>query len=470
MKKTIFFLSILFCQSFVFAQTITQKLSAATNNLLNSDQMKNASLSFCVADGASGKIIFEKNASTGLSPASTQKIFVAIAALDLLGKDFRFKTEIGYNGKINNGTLNGNLIITGYGDPTLGSWRYGNTKIETLDKKFLEILANAGIQKINGNVIVNESKFDIQSLPQGWPWGDLGNYYGAGSWGFNWHENQYDLYLKTGQNTGDGVEIKRTEPEIPEINWVNTLKTATPQTGDKSNIYLSPFSTTAFLQGSIGASNKEQIISGAMPNPPLTFCNHLEKLLNNNGIRCSGHFLTGSTFIFKQEEIPEANKNIATLYSPALDSVVYWFLQKSINFYGETLAKEIAFQKGKPADVQNGTTLIKTFWEQNNIGESSLKIMDGCGLSPQNYITSLAEVKALLYAKNQSYFDAFYKALPLYNGMKMKSGTIYTCKAFAGYQTAKDGSNYVFSIIINNYNGATENIIKKMYEVLNLLK
>ncbi|MDR0793779.1 MAG: D-alanyl-D-alanine carboxypeptidase, partial [Chitinophagaceae bacterium] len=327
-----------------------------------------------------------------------------------------------------------------------------------------------GIQKINGNVIVNESKFDIQSLPQGWPWGDLGNYYGAGAWGFNWRENQYDLYLKTGQNTGNDVEIKKTDPEMPEINWVNTLKTAAPQTGDNSNIYISPFSTTAFLQGSIGASSKEQIISGAMPNPPLTFCNYLEKLLNNNDIRCSGKFLTGSAFIFNQEEIPAANENIATLYSPALDSVVYWFLQKSINFYGEALAKEIALQKGKPADIQNGVALIKTFWGQKNIGASSLKIMDGCGLSPQNYITSLAEVKALLYAKKQSYFDAFYKALPIFNGMKMKSGTIYSCKAFAGYQTAKDGSNYVFSIIINNYNGATDNIVKKMYEVLNLLK
>ena len=470
MKQFIFPFFLLFAQTGTFAQTITQKLSIATQKLLHSDQMKNASLGICVADEASGKIIFEKNASTGLSPASSQKIFTAITAFELLGADFRFKTDVGYNGQLENGVLNGDLIITGYGDPTLGSWRYGNTKMEVVDKQIVAILANAGIEKINGNVIVNDTKFDIQPLPGGWAWNDIGNYYGAGAWGFNWHENQYDLSLKTGQHVGDDVEIKKSVPEIPDVRWVNALKTDAPQSGDNSVIYLPPFATTGFLQGTIGASDKEQIISGAMPDPPLLFSKHLEKLLDENGIECKGRFLTGSAYVFNKERAPAERKNMGTLYSPSLDSVVYWFLQKSINLYGEALAKELALQYGKPATVQNGTTLIRNFWEQNGIAAPYLKMIDGCGLSPQNYVAPLAEVKVLLYAKNKSWFNAFYKALPLYNGMKMKSGTISGCKAFTGYHTAKDGSKYVFSIIINNYNGATLSIVRKMFELLDVLK
>ena len=471
MKKFVLSLFIVFItQTVTFSQTVAQKLNIATQKLLNSDQMKNASLGICVAEETTGKIIFEKNASAGLSPASSQKIFTAIAALELLGKDFRFKTDVGYSGQIENGMLNGNLIITGYGDPTLGSWRYDNTKMDAIDKKIVDILASTGIEKIKGNVIVNETKFDIQSLPGGWAWNDIGNYYGAGAWGFNWHENQYDLSLKTGQRTGDEVEIRKAAPELPDVHWVNTLKTDAPQSGDNSVIYLPPFATTGFLQGTIGASDKEQIISGAMPNPPLLFSKHLEKLLDENGIECKGKFLTGSAYVFNKEKVPAEERKMGTLYSPSLDSVIYWFLQKSINLYGEALAKELALQNEKPATVQNGVALIKKFWDENGITASFLKMIDGCGLSPQNYVTPLAEVKALLYAKNRDWFDAFYKALPLYNGMKMKSGTISGCKAFTGYHTAKDGNKYVFSIIINNYNGTTLSIVRKMYELLDVLR
>ena len=76
----------------------------------------------------------------------------------------------------------------------------------------------------------------------------------------------------------------------------------------------------------------------------------------------------------------------------------------------------------------------------------------------------------LQYARTQPWFNAFYNALPEYNGMKMKSGSIGGARAFAGYHTAKDGRQYVFSIIVNNYEGSSGEVVKKLYRVLDVLK
>ena len=125
-------LLLLICFSMqMYSQTVAEKLKKAMDNFLNDEQLKHAVVSMYVTD-TNGNKIFSLNPQYGLAPASTQKIFTAIAALSLLGEDFSYKTEIGYSGNINNGILNGDIIIKGYGDPTLGSWRYSTTKPDSI--------------------------------------------------------------------------------------------------------------------------------------------------------------------------------------------------------------------------------------------------------------------------------------------------------------------------------------------------
>ncbi len=78
--------------------------------------------------------------------------------------------------------------------------------------------------------------------------------------------------------------------------------------------------------------------------------------------------------------------------------------------------------------------------------------------------------QVLQYAQSASWYNSFYNALPMYNGMKMKSGSIGGARAFAGYATTKKGIGYTFAIIINNFNGSAESIVQKMYKVLDELK
>jgi D-alanyl-D-alanine carboxypeptidase/D-alanyl-D-alanine-endopeptidase (penicillin-binding protein 4) len=172
----------------------------------------------------------------------------------------------------------------------------------------------------------------------------------------------------------------------------------------------------------------------------------------------------------KGQSWPAYTQVLDTLYSPTLDSLVYWFLQKSINLYGEALIKTLAHQAGAEGSTVDGVALLRNFWAANGIEKSALKILDGSGLSPQNRVTTQALVTALQFARQQPWFNSFYNDLPLYNNMRMKSGTIGGSKAFAGYQTSKEGTTYTFAIIINNFDGAAAAIVQKMYGVLNELK
>ena len=130
----------------------------------------------------------------------------------------------------------------------------------------------------------------------------------------------------------------------------------------------------------------------------------------------------------------------------------------------------MALEKSGYASTQKGVALLKDYWAQNGIEPSALRICDGSGLSPQNRVTADALVKALQYAKTRPWFSSFYYDLPEHNGMKMKSGAIGGARAYAGYHTAKDGNAYSFAIIVNNYDGAAADTVKKIFSLLDILK
>src|ERR1700753_3479244 len=108
----------------VSAQTLQSKLQSAFNRLQADSQCRYASVSLTVLDAKTGEKVFTANPYMGLATASTLKTITSITAFNILGKDFQYQTQFGYTGLIaSDGTLNGDVIIKGAGDPTLGSWR-----------------------------------------------------------------------------------------------------------------------------------------------------------------------------------------------------------------------------------------------------------------------------------------------------------------------------------------------------------
>ncbi|MGZ5273769.1 MAG: D-alanyl-D-alanine carboxypeptidase/D-alanyl-D-alanine endopeptidase, partial [Kaistella sp.] len=340
------------------------------------------------------------------------------------------------------------------------SWRYDSYKPENFKQKFIEALKQKGISTISGDLIIDDSYFDFQTVPGGWPWNDLGNYYGAGVWSVNWRENQFDISM-------NGKEMKGVNVDLPNLNWVNDVKTG--GSSDQSLIYTAPYSDIAYINGTLPA--KAITVSGATPNPPLTLATEIKKWLQESGINFSGKVTSTSVQRINGEKIINAPKNniILEYKSPTLDKMVYWFMRKSVNLYGETFIKTLGKEKKNEGSFDAGIDFLKEFWKGKGINPSMINFADGSGLSPQNYVSARAEVQALLWSKKQPWFNEFFDGFPTQgNGMKMKSGTMKNTKSFAGYHTSGDGKKYVFAIIINNYQSS--NLSDALYKVLNVLK
>ena len=443
----------------IAAAQLQQQLQQATQKLLNDAQLSNGSLSFCVLDVATQQQVFGHQPKLGLAPASSLKVVTTATALANLGSNFTFTTSIYTQGQLQQNTLVGNVYIVGNGDPSVGSWRWKHTTTDSIFARVQQKLHTKGIYTIKGTIYVVEQQYDYQPIPDGWIWYDIGNYYGAGSYSFNWRENQYDIILQPGTKVGDSVRIQTTEPSI--IGTLhNKLTTGPAGSGDNTSTYWTPKANSGFIEGTAPLGEKNFTVSGSLPHPALTFLQQWQK--SKFSLAANGYAIS--------DKLPTDVKLIDTLASPTLAALSYWFMQKSINLYGEAFTKYLGQQYNKQFRTDAGIAFIKSFWKQQQIDVNELKIQDGSGLSPQNRVSSNALAQVLAYATQQSWYSDFYNALPLYNGMRMKSGTIGGSKAFAGIHTNKQGKTYAFAIIINNYNGSPKSLVEKMYQLLNVLK
>jgi serine-type D-Ala-D-Ala carboxypeptidase/endopeptidase (penicillin-binding protein 4) len=447
------------------AQEINSTFNNAYKKFATDKAFKHASISLLLINSSTGKTITSVNPETGLAPASCQKVITASTCFELLGHNYTYKTTLGYTGKIVNGILTGDIIIKGSGDPTLGSWRYAKTTEESILSEFENAISREGINEINGHVYADESAWKGEVIPDGWIWEDIGNYYGAGARALNWRENQYDLFLKSGNKIGDTVEYVNTEPAfIDGLNITVMATSAEKGSGDNGYFYIPQNNKDIYVRGTIPVNENRFRISGSMPAPATQLAITIEAALKKIPV---------TNVAINYPEIKQGQEAINIFYtheSPTLDSIIYWFLQKSINLYGESLIKTLACQFANVGATDSGVNIIKNFWNKRGIEPSAMNIIDGSGLSPANRITTSALVKVLQYAKNQNWFPSFYNALPEINGIKMKSGSISDVLSYTGFIKNKKGTDYTFSFIINNYDGDANEVRKKMWYLLDLLK
>jgi D-alanyl-D-alanine carboxypeptidase/D-alanyl-D-alanine-endopeptidase (penicillin-binding protein 4) len=451
------------------AQTLQSRLQTAFNRLQADSQCKYASVSLTVLDAKTGETVFAVNPNMGLATASTLKTITSITAFNILGKDFQYQTQFGYSGAIAaDGTLNGDLIIKGAGDPTLGSWRYSGHHENEILTQFVAAIQKAGIKKINGHVVGDDSIFGTQSVPNGWIWMDVGNYYGAGTSGLCWRENQFDIKLKTGPvNTPIG--ILRTVPNTPYLSYKSELLNAPSGTGDDAYAYLPVGTKLMYLRGTYAQDQEKKSISVAVPDPAYDAAYRLTDTLKRLGFSVTGEPESVLTLNAASQPAPTISTNLATISSPQLSKIVYWLNQKSINLYAEQLLKTIAWKSGKQPSTDNGVEVEQDFWKTRGIDPHSLNVVDGSGLSPGDRVTTMTMATVLKSAKGTDWYPDFYESLPVYNNMKMKSGSILNVLTYAGYQT-HNGRELCFSIMVNNFNGSSRGIKEKMFRVLDELK
>ncbi|SKB62365.1 D-alanyl-D-alanine carboxypeptidase/D-alanyl-D-alanine endopeptidase [Daejeonella lutea] len=468
MRNILCFFLIL-CNCNVSAQPLEQRIANAYKKFANDQQLAFGSASLTVLNAETGEVVFSENGNMGLASASTLKTITSATAYHLLGKDFTWETTLGYTGSLSaDGTLNGDLIIKGSGDPSLGSDRYEQSRSEVILKRWVEAVSKTGIKKIGGRIIADDRLFGTQTMPGGWTWQDMGNYYGAGPSALTWRENQFDLIFRSGA-VGQPAALVRTEPNMGYLKIVNEVTTGKSGTGDNVYAYSGPYANIIYLRGTYGIDLKKAI-SASVPDPATDIANNLKARLNARGISVESS-ITGRELVAENVPIRSAEKILDTYTSPTLEKIVYWFNQKSINLYGEHLVKSIALKQGKEATTPDGVEAIKDFWNKKlGIDKDAMNIYDGSGLSPANRITTMSMAQILQSLKKEPWFGSYYESLPVYNNMRMKSGSISDVIAYAGYQTSSTGTPLVFSVMMNNYSGSSSSARQKLFSMLDVLK
>jgi len=468
MRNILSFFLILFINN-VSAQALEQRIASAFRKFASDKQLTFGTASLTVLNAETGEIVFSENGNTGLASASTLKTITSATAYHLLGNNFTWETTLGYTGSISeDGILNGDLVIAGSGDPSLGSDRYDQSKSETLLTRWVDAVKNAGIKRLAGRIIADDRLFGSQTTPGGWTWQDMGNYYGAGTSALTWRENQFDLIFKAGK-VGEPAELLRTEPDMGYLRIINEVTTGKPGTGDNVYAYSAPYSTSVYLRGTYGVDLKK-IISASVPDPAFDLAYNLRNRLKGSGIGAET-IVTAREMESEKLSVQPATRILDTYTSPTLERIVYWFNKKSINLYGEHLVKTIALKQGKDITTFDGVEVIRDFWNKKlGIDKNALNMYDGSGLSPANRITTMSMAQILQSVKRETWFTSFYESLPVYNNMRMKSGSISDVIAYTGYQTSASGIPLVFSIMINNYSGSGTAARQKLFNVLDVLK
>ncbi len=461
MKKIFVFLFLSAITTSLYSQSISDKIKTAYTVFSKDSQLKYGITSLVVTEQKTDRQIFAANGDVGLAPASSLKTITAATALAVLGEDYQFKTDVVYSGKVINGVLQGDIIVKGNGDPTLGSNRYKTTEKSLVLDKILLAVKNLGINSIEGKIIVDDAIWDSQSLPQGWIWQDMGNYYGAGTSAVCWRENEFELTLKPSQTVGGAVEIINKDKICPFLNLHNELLTGADGSGDKVYGYSAPYTSEVYLRGTY-ARNLKKNIRFSLPDAALAMAFELYQHLQQNEVYSKGYT---TSRILKQQAVAVnlSGTPLLVIHSPALKDIIYFFNQKSINLYGEQLVRAMANESGNK--IEDGIKFIQNYWTTREVDKRSLNIIDGSGLSPANRITASTMVNILRQAEKEAWFPAYLESLPLNNGMKMKSGTIGDVLAYAGYH-----NGYCFTVMVNNYSGSTSEMRQKIFKMLNALK
>ncbi len=471
MRKRFFFFLILLVSLPILSQ------EKAFEIFLADSAMKHAAVSFYLIDSDSGKIIFEYNSVKSLIPASVMKLVTTSAALELLGPGYTFRTTVGYTGEFikRSGRLNGNIVIIGGGDPVLGSKEFEDHYVD-FTGKWTDQIKKAGIRKINGKVITDDSYYDYQPVPAKWLWEDTGNYYGAGAHGLSVYDNTYEIHFKTSSDSLRHV-ITGISPEECRVDLADRLIVS--GTEDEGYVFAAPYSTEGWIAGTIPANQDDFVLKASIQDPPLLMAKIIDKKLRSADIKISGEPTTKRIDPSIDEEIVALSEVI----SPPLKDIINVLNHESVNLYAEHLLKELGKVFKNDGSALSGTMVINEFLTKAGINKDGMFIEDGSGLSPLDAVNAEGIANLLFYMKNKGrYFNEFFTSLPeagkegtLKNYFKdpvfesrlsAKSGSMTRVRSYAGYMTTISGKELIFCIIVNNYTGPSQDIISSIEEII----
>lgn len=440
----------------------------------NDSVFKYASIGIFVMDAETGETILKTSPQKSMTPASILKIVTTATALEVLNPQYKFKTQINYSGKINKGKglLDGNLIITGGGDPALGSKYFKEHYALFLDK-WVKAIQQKGIKEISGDLIADASIYDQQSIPDTWIWEDIGNYYGAGVYGLSVYDNYYKIVLRSGEPE-TLTKVVKTIPQIPNLQLENQV-TASIINRDQAYVFGSPLNNKRIIRGMIPAKRNKFTIKASIPNPPYLLVSQLKNKLEANGIRLYGK-------IKVSYQLCPADSIICQTLSPPLSEIINVTNHESVNLFAEHLCKHIAYLKTGLGSTDEGVKQIKKFWEKQGVDTNGLFMVDGSGLSHFNAATPKNICHILNYMNKSPNAEIFKESLPvagksgtLYvfnadnfpnKALRAKSGSMTRVRCYAGFLRTQSGKELIFTLMLNDFSCSQWTAIRRIEELL----
>ncbi|MFT4031421.1 MAG: D-alanyl-D-alanine carboxypeptidase/D-alanyl-D-alanine-endopeptidase [Siphonobacter sp.] len=450
--------------------------------------LEHGTVSACIKSTKTGLSILAYQHRKAMPPASTMKLITTATVMSVLNENYSYVTLLQTDGIIRNDSLLGNVWIKGSGDPSLGSGRFKDSPdLNDLLKIWVAALRKKGIRHISGSVIGDASVFDENTVPDGWVWEDVGNYYGAGVSGLNVNENIYRVYFLPANNLYEIAGVARVIPELSGVAMVNRVLMDEAGTGDQVTIYSSPFGNQILLDGYIPRGRSEFPVKGAIPNPATFAAQQLRNAIIQADISIGGGAYSSFEFI-RKGKITFPSDTLLAVQSPVLKDLVAECNYQSINLYAEAFLRTIAVAKKYGNTTKAGINALTQFWKSKNLDLSGFKIKDGSGLSPQSVLTTDNMTDILTMASREPSFQAFYATIPVLGrdgtvknlgkgtkaagNVRAKSGSIGGVRTYAGYFTSKSGEQYSFAFFFEHYDSdfgsATKELEKLMVSMVNL--
>ena len=465
------------------------QLQAAVEGITADPALSEAVMSICARSG-DGRTLVDIDGDNMVMPASNMKLISTGAALHALGSDYRFKTGLGHDGKIVDGVLKGNLYIIGGGDPTLGSKDSIATSLDRTFAQWEKIVRDAGIRRIEGMIIGDGRYFEGMPEHPSWLWSDIGTYYGAGATGLMFYENMQSFTASPGQKVGAPVNIAPSYPETPWMEFRYNCATGDKGTGDQLYMYASDLAPVAEIRGTFGIDRARKRVDCSNKFPEYTCASYFADYLKGRGIPSEGP--ADFRLCTDINGIPAANLTmLGSTSSPSLKRIAFETNHASNNLYAETLFRSIGKAKTGSACYDSSYVALNDVLKELEINVSKgVQIVDGSGLSRQNYVSADFICGFLAAMMGSPCFEDYVSSLPspgshgtlAYNmqnipaetkaRIKVKSGSMNGVRCYSGYIIPTEGckeDTIIFSIMVNNCTAPTWKIRPLLDKIMTAL-
>ena len=460
---------------FSFSAAVAQQpktlpeLQARIQEVLAKPELSSAMVGIKVVSLDNGRVLFEENATKLLRPASNMKLYTVAAALDRLSPEYRFSTSVYADARPDAaGVVHGNLTIYGRGDPSIAARFNNGDYVKGIDDLAARIVA-AGVKRVEGDIVGDESYFVGPKYGSGWNWEDLTWYYGAEITPLTVNDNALDLFIKPGAAIGQPALIT-TGPPDPLLTIVNKVTTAAKGSKREFSIHRGLGENTITITGSIPLEDRGYTGGIGISHPGLLFVYMLRSSLAQKGVTITGASRLSTSLNAVQTEI-------ATLQSPPFSVIAAQTLKPSQNLYTELILRTLGKVAPPPPPITTsnlpqtsdelGLEAVKTFLKTVGLRPEALVLDDGSGLSRNDMITAEASVQLLTFMSKHRYATVFRDALPIggvdgtlrnrfkgtpaENNVRAKTGSLSSAASLGGYMTTAGGEKLAFSIMVNNY-------------------